>query len=185
MGRAREPERLIHSRGGACRGVLGPGAFGDRGEQRRVIEFLQASSAPAEVRRSPAQNHHRGPVEVGGGDRAHAVGHAGARGEHGEPGRSGQLGRRLGRENRGLLMPDIDQPHRRRGLHRAVIQREDVPAGKREHGADAVPARGGDRVRATVAGQRLCLSHALDVTSQSHIPVELPSWPDEPSLRAG
>ena len=71
-------------------------------------------------------------------DRADAVGDAGAGGEHGQAGGAGELGGGLGREHRGLLVPYVDQAHRRVGLDRAVVEREDVRAGQREHRVDAV-----------------------------------------------
>ena len=81
------------------------------------------------------------PGELGLGDRADAVGDAGPGGEHREPGHPGQLAGGLGGERRGLLVADVEQPHRWVGLHRAVVHREDVSAREREHRLDAVGAR--------------------------------------------
>ena len=44
------------------------------------------------------------------------------------PGHPGQLAGRLGGERRGLLVAHVEQPHRRLGLDRAVVHREDVGA---------------------------------------------------------
>ena len=60
------------------------------------------------------------------------------------PGHPGQLAGGLGGEGRGLLVADVEEPHRRVGQHRAVVHREDVRPGQREHGLDAVRARDGD-----------------------------------------
>ena len=75
-------------------------------------------------------------------------------GEHGEPGDPGQLAGRLGGERRGLLVAYVEEPHRRVGLDRAVVHREDVRAGEREHRLDAVRPRDGDGELAGVALDR-------------------------------
>ncbi len=137
----------------------GGGPLGDRREQRRVVELLQAAGAPAEGRRAAADDEQRRPVEPRAGHRADAVGHARAGRQHGEPGRAGQLGGRLGGEHRGLLVPDVEQPHRRIGLHRAVVHREDVRTGEGEHRLDAVGARDRDRMVTAVS-----VNHARDCT---------------------
>ena len=70
-----DAERLVHRGAHLVGPVLGPGALGDRGEQQRVVDLLQAARAPAVVRCPAGQHHHRGPVEVSRGDRADAVRH--------------------------------------------------------------------------------------------------------------
>ena len=64
----------------------------------------------------------------------------------------GQLAGRLGREGGGLLVPHVEQAHRRVGLDRAVTDREDVR-----------PRRGEDRLNPVRAGGRHrvppCLTH--------------------------
>ena len=79
-------------------------------------------------------------------------------GQHGEPGHPGQLAGGLGGERRGLLVAHVEQPHRRVGLDRAVVHREDVRAGQREHGLDAVRPGDGDGELAAVAA-RCSLGH--------------------------
>ena len=69
------------------------------------------------------------------------------------PGSPGQLAGRLGRERRRLLVPDVEQPHRGVGLDGAVVHREDVGAGEREHRLDAVGAGHRDGQLTGVAGQ--------------------------------
>ena len=132
--------------------VLGPGPLGDRRQQLRVVDLLQAPRAPPVVGRAAAEHHHRGSVEVRRRDRADAVGDPRAGGEHGEPGHPVEPGGRLGREHRRLLVPDVDDAHRRICLDRAVVEREDVPAGQREHGRCATSACGGHRLRTAVHG---------------------------------
>jgi hypothetical protein len=91
---------------------------------------------------------------MGGGDRADAVGHARAGGQHRQAGPAGELGGRLGGEHGGLLVSDIDQAHRRVGLDGAVIEREHVPAGQGEHLLDTVLPGHRDRQPAAVAFER-------------------------------
>ena len=76
-------------------------------------------------------------------------------GEHGQPGHPGQLAGRLGGERRGLLVADVEDPHRRVGLDRAVVHREDVGAGQREHGLHAVRPGDGHGQLAGVAARRV------------------------------
>ena len=45
-------------------------------------------------------------------------------------------------------MPDVDQPNA--GLHRAVVQHEEMPARQREDGIDVVPPQHLDREPAAV-----------------------------------
>ena len=92
-----------------------------------------------------ADDDHRRAGELCLRDRADAVGDARAGGQHGEARDAGQLAGRLGRERRGLLVAHVEQPHRRVGLDRAVVHREDVGAGEGEHGLDAVRPRHRDR----------------------------------------
>ena len=189
-----DAERLVDRGAHLVGPVLGPGALGDRGEQQRVVDLLQAARAPAVIRRPAAQHDHRGPVEVRRGDRADAVRHPRAGGEDRQAGAAGEPRRRLGREHRGLLVPDVDQAHRRVGLDRPVVEGEHMPAGEGEHRGHVVPAGGGHRPRAAVtrrlpaavprglrrarpAGILVPLGHARDVTSAAS-----PARP--PALRA-
>ena len=124
-----------------------------------MIDLLQAARAPAVVRGPAAQHHHRRPVEVRGGDRADAVGHAGPGGDHGQAGGPGQPGRGLGREHRGLLVPDVDDRHRRLGPGGRVVQGEHVPAGQREQVGHAVPPRYLEGQYPAVPPVRLLITH--------------------------
>ncbi len=148
---AGQPERLSHG-GPYPRGVVfRPGPFRDRGEQRRMIELLETAGAPAVIGCPAAQYHHGGGVEARGGDRTHPVGHPRAGGEHGQTGDAGQPRGRLSGEHRGLLVPDIQQPHRRVRLDRPVVQREHVPAGQGEHRRHPVSTSRGDGPRTPVS----------------------------------
>ena len=150
----RQAERLVDRGGDVGDGVLGPRALGDRGEQRHVVHLLQRALAPQVVGGAAAEHDDRGAVEPGGGHRAHAVGDPGARRDHGEAGGPGEPRGALGGEHGGLLVPHVDQAHRRVGLDRAVVQREHVPAGEGEHGRHAVPLRDRDGVGARVPRKR-------------------------------
>ena len=84
----------------ASTSVIVRGLLGDRRQDRRLVELLQAAGAPA-LRRRPAADHdQRRARERRLRHRADAVGHAGTGGEHGEPGCPGQLAGRLGGEHR-------------------------------------------------------------------------------------
>ena len=98
---------------------------------------------------------------------ADPVRHPRARGDHGEPGSAGEPRGRLGGEHGRLLVPHVNQPHRRVRLHRPVVQREHVPAGQGEHRAHAIPARGSHRVRTAVPCRFLRLLGHADGTSRS------------------
>ena len=111
----RQPEGLVDRRPHLRRVVLGPGALGDRGEQRRMVHLLQAARAPAVVGRAPGQHHHRRAVEPRGRHRADRVGHARPGGDHGQSRRPGQPRGRLRGEDGGLLVPHVHQPQRRFG----------------------------------------------------------------------
>ena len=82
-------------------------------------------------------------------------------GEHGQARHPGELAGRLGRERRRLLVAYVEQPHRRVGLHRAVVHREHVGAGQGEQGLHAVGAGHGDR---ELTGVAVDGSHAGTVT---------------------
>ena len=158
-----QPEGLIHRCGHLGRLVLGPGPLGDRRQQWRVIDLLQAARTPAVVGRAPGEHHDRGPVEPGRGHRADRVGHAGPRRDRGQPGSTGQPGGRLGREHGGLLVPHVHQWQRRVRVHRRVVEREYVPARQREHRRYAVAAGRRHRLHAAVP-RYPC--HGSDVTSR-------------------
>ena len=161
-----QPESLIHGRRDPLGVMLGPRPFGDRKNQLRVVQFLQAARAPAVVRGPSRQHDHRRAVEVGGGDRAHPVGHPGASRQHRQAGCPGQPRGTLSGEHGGLLMPDVQQPQWRVSLHRPVVEREHMPAGQREHRGHAVPPGGGDGKRPAMWRLRDFV-HAGDVTSES------------------
>ena len=146
----RQPEGLVDRRPHLRRVVLGPGALGDRGEQRRMVHLLQAARAPTVVGRAPGQHHHRRAVEPRGRHRADRVGHARAGGDHGQSRRPGQPRGRLRGEDGGLLVPHVHQPQRRVGLDRRVVEREHVPAGQGEQDRYAMPPGRRHRVRAAV-----------------------------------
>ena len=83
---AASAERLVHP-GADLRGLmLGPGPLGDRPEQLRMVELLQAAGAPAASGARPPRIDHRRAVEMRRGDGADAVGHPGPGGQHGQPG---------------------------------------------------------------------------------------------------
>ncbi len=152
--------------------VHGAAQLRHRREQRRVVELLQRAHAPAVGRRTAADHDERRPAERRLRDRADAVGDPWAGGEHGEAGDAGQLADRLRGEHRRLLVPHVEDPHRRVGLDRAVVHREDVGAGQREHRVHAVRRRDGDGVVATVALATRCgvgrglgdVGHTAEVT---------------------
>ena len=150
----REQERLVDRRGDRRGGVLGPGPLGDRREQRHVVHLLERAPAPLVVGRPAAEHHEGRAVEPRRRHGAHAVGDARPRGDHGEPGGAGEPAGGLRREYRRLLVPHVDEAQRRIGLDRAVVQRENVPAGQGEHGRHAVPLRDGDGVRSRVPRKR-------------------------------
>ncbi len=78
------------------------------------------------------------PLKPRRGDGADPVGHPGSRGQHGQPRLPGQPGGGLRGEHGGLLVPHVQQPHRRVRVHRRVVEREHVAAGQGEHGQHAV-----------------------------------------------
>ena len=80
---------------------------------------------------------------------------------HGQPGPAGQLRGALGRERGRLLVPYVDDPHLL--PDRRVVDREDVPAGEREHLLDPGRPQRGDRDVAAVTLDRL---HAPDPTDR-------------------
>ena len=159
----RQPEGLVHRTGHPRRVVLGPGALGHRDEQRRMVHLLQAARAPAVVGRAAGQYHHGRAVEPRGCHRADRVGHARPGGDHGQPGRPGQPRGRLGGEDRRLLVPHVQDAHRRVRLDRRVVEREHVPAGQREHDRYTVLPGGRQRVRPAMTREAF---HQGDVTSQ-------------------
>ncbi len=141
---ARGGEGLVHAGQYVGRRVQGPRQLRHRRDDRRLVELLQAAAAPAVGRGAAADDDHGRAGELRLRDRADAVGDARARGEHGEAGNPGQLAGRLGGEGGRLLVAHVEQPHRRVGLDRAVVHREDVRTGQREHGLDPVRAGDGD-----------------------------------------
>ena len=116
----------------------------------------RAPRAPAVVGSATADDDHRRAGELGLGHRADAVGHARSGGQYGEAGHPGELAGGLGRERGRLLVAYVEQPHRPAlflRLHRAVVHREDVGAGQREHGLHAVRLGDGDGELPGVAGE--------------------------------
>ena len=148
-------ERLVHGGGDVRDRVGGGGRLGDRLEDRRMVELLQGAAAPARGGRASADDHERRSGEARLRDRADAVRDAGAGGQHREAGGPGQLADGLGREHGRGLVPHVDDRHRRFGVHRSVVHREDVRAGEREHRRDAV--RAGDVEGMDAAMCRGCL----------------------------
>ena len=66
---------------------------------------------PPAVGGGAAADHDQGAAELGLGDGADPVGHAGTGGEHGQAGNPGELAERLGGgEHGGLLVPHVEQP---------------------------------------------------------------------------
>jgi hypothetical protein len=112
------------------------GVLGDRPDQRQVVDLLQAPRTPPERGRPPADHEHRRTVEVRAGQPRDAVGDTRPGGEHGEARPALQLGDRLGREDRRLLVPHVVEGEA--GLVGRVVEREDVTAGEGEHLLDAV-----------------------------------------------
>ena len=162
---AGQAEGLGYGRTDGGRLVHGPGALGDRGQQRRVVQFLQPARAPAAVR-GPAGQHNEGrSVEMGGCHRTDPVGDARAGSQHGQARLPRQARGCLGGEHGRLLVPDIDDRHWRIGSHSAVVEREDVPARQREHGLDAMLARRRHCPGAAMPGL-LIRAHGGDVTSR-------------------
>ena len=91
-------------------------------------------------------------------------------GEHGEAGPAGELAGRLGRERRGLLVADVEEPHRRLGGDRAVVHREHVRPREGEHRLHAMGAGDRDGVLPGMRLDRLLLGvlrlrHAGEATS--------------------
>ena len=166
-----EDRAAVRCRGGGQRCVEAGGdlvhrrdrrrRLGHRREQRRVVELLKAPGPPAELGGAAAHHEQWRAVEVRGRHGADPVGHARACGEDREARPAGQLGRRLRSEHGGLLVADVDEPHRWVGLDGAVVHREDMCPGQGEHRVDAVGASHGDRVLAAVRVG--CLSGCLPV----------------------
>ena len=121
--------------GGRC----GRRALHDGRDDRHMIELLQRTVAPTLLRRPAADHDHRRSVHAGRGHGTHTVGDAGSRGERRAPEPPRHLGPALGRERRGLLVTGVDEPQV--GLHRAVVEHEEVPARQREHHVDTVRAQ--------------------------------------------
>ncbi len=142
---ASQAERGVHGVGDLVGPVHGGRPLGDRLHQGQVVKLLEAPGAPAVVGGPAADDHERRSAEARLGDRADAVGDAGTRGQDSQPGYAGQLPHGFGGEHGGLLVADVEEPHRRVGLDRAVVHREDVRTGEREHGVH--PVGGGDRDR--------------------------------------
>ena len=159
-----EPERLVDRRADPARSVLGPGPLGDRPEQRADGRSPAGCPSPSgSPGARPASTTTGEPLKCAVVIALTPLVTPGPGGQHGEAGGPGQPGRGLGREHRGLLVPDVHDPHRRVRLDRPVVEREHVPARQREHRLDAVRARRRDRVRAAVS--RLLARSCRDVTS--------------------
>ena len=143
-----------HVRGGRQRGRV----LGHARDDRRLVELLEAAAAPAVLGCPAADDDHGRAGELGLGDGADTVGHAGPGGQDGQAGDPGELAGRLRGERRRLLVAHVEQPHRRAlsfllRLHRAVVHREHVRAGEGEHRLDAVRAGRRDRQLAAVAAE--------------------------------
>ncbi len=166
VSRGRQRECVADRTANAAAAVLGPGTLGDRPEQGRVVELLQAAGSPAVVGRPAAEHDHARPVEMRGRDRADAVRHPRAGRQHREAWRPGQAGGRLGGEDGRLLVPDVEDRHRRVRLDRAVVDRKDVAAREREDRLRTVRPRCGDRLGAAMRDRLLVGNHGRDVTRQ-------------------
>ena len=128
-------------------------AFGDRSDDRNVVELLQRPRTPTKLRSPPGEHHHRRTVHPRRGHRADAVGNARPGGDRRATELPGDLGPALGREHRGLFVAGVDQAQA--GLHRAVVEHEQMPAREREHRVDAVRTQDLDREPAAVRLHRL------------------------------
>ena len=120
----------------------------DRRHDRYVVELLQGTRTPSRLGRAPRQHDERRAVHARRSERAHAVRHSRARGQRRAAQPTRHLCETLRRECRALLVPHIDEPEI--GLHRAVVEHEEMPARQREHDIDAVPLQHLDREPAAV-----------------------------------
>ena len=127
----------------------GRGALRDRRDDRHVVELLQRARAPAPLRRAAAEHDHRRAVHAAPrSSRSTPLVTPGPGGERRATEPARHLGPALGRERRGLLVAGVDEPQV--GLHRAVVEHEEVPARQREHHVDAVAPQHLDREPAAV-----------------------------------
>jgi hypothetical protein len=121
---------------GDCRGVLdGLRRLRERGDERHVVDLLEAARAPSHLGRPPAEHDERRPVLLRPGDRAHPVGDAGAGGQRAHARAAGCLRPPLRSPRRRLLVPRVDDVDPL--VLAAVVDREQVTAGEREQLRDA------------------------------------------------
>ena len=155
---ARDGEGVVEAGGHLAGGVESARLLGDRRDDREVVDLLQRAAAPAVGRCATADDDHRRAGELGLGDRRDPVGDAGPCGQDGQAGHPGQLAGGFGREGGGLFVSYVEQAHRRLGLDRSVVHREDVCPREGEHGLHAV--RPGDRDRHLPAVPTHFFAHA-------------------------
>jgi hypothetical protein len=134
--RPRGQERLVDERRDLRRRPGRRRVLGERPHERHVIDLLERSLAPAELRRASAEHDHRRAVLLRRGQGAHPVGDARPRGQRRHARLARDLGPALGGEGRRLLVADVDQ--RDALLAAAVVDREEVAAAEREQRAHAV-----------------------------------------------
>ncbi len=131
--------RAVERLGGGARDVGrlldGLGVLHQRADERQVVDLLERAHPPPHLGRAAAERHHRHAVGLRGGDRADAVGHAGAGGEGADARLAGRLGPADRGEGGGLLVAEVDDVDPL-GLA-AVVDREEVAAAEGEELADA------------------------------------------------
>ncbi len=188
----RRVDRLLDERrdlGGLLRGG---GELDERADERHVIDLLERSLAPSELRRPPSEHQQRGAIVGGGRDRGHPVGDAGAGGQRAHADGARHLGPALGGERRGLLVADVDDLDPLGAA--AVVDREQMTAGQREQLAHAVGAQPrGEQPPAVNLGARVRLrrhgrgrySACAPSSAAPSIRMRSPSMKRRPSRSAG
>ena len=99
-------------------------------DEGQVVDLLERARSPAHLRGAAAERHQRHPVGLGGGDRAHPVGHPAAGGERADAGLAGRLRPADRGEDGRLLVAEVDHLDPLRLA--AVVDREEVAAGEGE-----------------------------------------------------